>query len=131
MFQREETMSFDEFFSKNKIEELNNMKVVISNWRIKKLISASIAIDFITVVDNTIFAAEKGEDISHILDPLLVLLQKFALPISIVAALWGAIEYMSGKPGGVEKIKKALIGLIAIFIIPYIFRSIAASLSHF
>lgn len=56
--------------------------------------------------------------------PLIRMLQEFAFPVGVGVAAWGAIEWMLDNPAGKERIKKAILGYILIFIIPTFFMAI-------
>jgi len=60
--------------------------------------------------------------------PIIELVQDFALPVSILVASWGCIEWIVGSPGWKHKLKGAVIGLIAIYFIPYAFMTISSAL---
>lgn len=61
--------------------------------------------------------------------PIVHLIQGFALPLSIAVACWGCIEYIMGTPGWKHKLRGAIIGLIAIYVVPFGFMAISDALS--
>lgn len=56
--------------------------------------------------------------------PIVGKLQEFALPVGIVVALWGLMQYIMGDHSGQERVKMAFIGYIGVFIIPMLFKMI-------
>jgi len=67
--------------------------------------------------------------IAPALQPVISMLQEFALPVGIGMAIWGLIEIIIGNPGGKDKIKYAMLGYIGVFVIPYFFYQIKGALS--
>ena len=71
-------------------------------------------------------AAQVGETVQRIdimskMMPLVHVLQDIALPISLIVATWGCIEWIIGTPGWKQKVKGAIIGFVTIYALPYIF----------
>lgn len=60
--------------------------------------------------------------------PLIHMVQDFALPVGVIVATWGLIEIIMGnRPSGKEKLKYSIIGYIGIFVIPMVFEAIRAA----
>lgn len=81
---------------------------------------------------GTVNAAVNHIDIMPKLMPLIHILQDVALPVAIIVASWGCIEWIIGSPHFKHKIKTSVIGYTAIFGIPFIFttlRDVLSSLS--
>lgn len=71
----------------------------------------------------------KHIDLMHKLLPIIHLIQDIAMPISIIVASWACIEWIIGSPGWKQKIKGAIIGFCAIYIIPFAFEAVGGALS--
>lgn len=54
--------------------------------------------------------------------PLIHVIQDIALPVSIIVASWGCIEWIVGSPGYKQKLKAAIVGYSALFGIPFLFQ---------
>jgi hypothetical protein len=93
----------------------------------KKVVSAAVVMGIINTTVMIASAAVTGTPIApvgieHVLDPLIHMVQSFGVPVGIAVSSWGGIEIMMGnKDGGMRKIKYALLGFVAMFIVPYIF----------
>lgn len=62
------------------------------------------------------------------LEKVIVLFQQFAYYIGMGYAIWGSIEYSMDNPSGSDKMKRAVIGFIGVYVIPVIFRAIRSAL---
>lgn len=69
-------------------------------------------------------AAEPARGVADNLMPIIHMLQDFAFPVGLGIGIWGLIEYIMDNPAGKEKVKKAIIGYIGIFVLPSIFNAI-------
>lgn len=63
--------------------------------------------------------------------PLVAMVQDFALPVGVVVATWGLIEVIMGNlASGKEKVKYSIIGFIGVYVIPMVFEAIRAAFHH-
>lgn len=66
----------------------------------------------------------KKVDLLPKLMPLIEVIQEIALPVAIIVASWGCIEWIVGQPGYKRKIQTSIVGYSAIFGIPFIFTTL-------
>lgn len=62
------------------------------------------------------------------LEVIVDLIRKFAYYIGLGYATWGCVEYAMDNPGGMDRVKRATIGFIGIYVMPVIFGAIRAAL---
>lgn len=73
---------------------------------------------------TAVLAATPARGVADNLMPIVHMLQDFAFPVGLGIGIWGLIEYIMDNPAGKEKVKKAIIGYIGIFVLPSIFTAI-------
>jgi len=75
-------------------------------------------------VANAVPTIGRHVDLFQKLMPLIHIIQDIALPVAIIVASWGCVEWMIGQPGYKQKLKSAVIGYGALFMIPFLFTTI-------
>lgn len=63
------------------------------------------------------------------LEVIVDLVRSFAYYIGLGYATWGCVEYAMDNPGGADRVKRAIIGFIGIYVMPVIFSAIRTALS--
>lgn len=76
-----------------------------------------------TTTMGTVMAVKKVDLLPKLM-PLIEVIQEIALPVAIIVASWGCIEWIVGQPGYKRKIQTSIVGYSAIFGIPFIFTTL-------
>lgn len=113
--------NWNQVIDETKTQIGNNMKLnilEINKFDYTKLLYAGAAV---TVGDFT----QLDEGLNIIID----LLKRFSYYVGIGYGIWGGIEYSMDNPTGVDKMKRAFIGFIAVNLIPILFSAIRTALT--
>lgn len=82
----------------------------------------------LTVSANTSVATIKHINLMQQLLPIVHLIQDLALPVAIVIGCWACIEWIVGSPAWKHKLKGSIIGLVGIYLIPFLYQAIGSAL---
>lgn len=97
-------------------------------FRLKKLrraiLTFTVGLSVASRSSAVLAAAAPTQNIITGLMPIVQMIQDLAFPVGLGVGIWGLIEYIMDNPAGKEKVKRAVIGYIGIFVLPSIFLAI-------
>ena len=85
---------------------------------------ATVGLSVVSRSSAVFAAAAPTQNIITGLMPIVQMIQDLAFPVGLGVGIWGLIEYIMDNPAGKEKVKRAVIGYIGIFVLPSIFLAI-------
>jgi len=92
--------------------------------KFKKFNSFLLAI-YYTLLPYTVQASAGLDGASRLIDKL----QSAALWFGLALGIWGIYEWMMGSPGGLDRFKRAVLGYVAILLMPLLFFELRDSFS--